>query len=128
MEKKLILCDTNILIELYKNNPTVILNLQTIGEENIAISSITVGELIFGALNKKEVQTIKKDADKLVLFHVSELISQKYLELMFKYSKSHGLAIPDAIIAATALLNNIEIYTQNLKDFRFIEGIQLYNE
>ena len=60
MEKSIILCDTNILIELYKNNQTIISNLHEIGEENVAINSVTAGELIFGALNKKEVQT-KKD-------------------------------------------------------------------
>jgi predicted nucleic acid-binding protein len=127
MEKSVIICDTNILIELYKSNQTIISILQKIGEENIAISSVTAGELIFGALNKKELQTIKKDIDNLVVLHINELISRKFIELMFKYSKSHGLAVPDALIASTALINNLEIYTLNKKDFRFIEGIKLYN-
>ena len=56
MEKKLVvLCDTNILIELYKNNQSIISKLQSIGNANIAISSITTGELIFGTLNKREI-------------------------------------------------------------------------
>ncbi|MGD1918856.1 MAG: hypothetical protein ACFCAD_08170 [Pleurocapsa sp.] len=29
--KQVILCDTNILIELYKNNPTIIIELRKIG-------------------------------------------------------------------------------------------------
>jgi len=45
---------------------------------------------------------------------------------MLDYSLSHKLSIPDAIIAATALHYDIELYTYNTKDFRFIEGIKLY--
>jgi len=63
--------------------------LQNIGEENIAISSVTAGELIFGALNKRELKAIKKDIDNLVVLYIIELISRKFIELMFKYSKSH---------------------------------------
>jgi len=89
MEKSVIICDTNILIELYKSNQTIISILQNIGEENIAISSVTAGELIFGALNKRELKAIKKDIDNLVVLYIIELISRKFIELMFKYSKSH---------------------------------------
>jgi predicted nucleic acid-binding protein len=127
METKLIICDTNILIELYNNNHAVIAILQNIGEDNIAISAITAGELIFGALNKKELQTIKKDVNKLTVFHINDLISKKYIELMYQYSKSHGLAIPDAIIAATALVYNVKLYTLNIKDFKFIDGLVLFD-
>ena len=61
MEKSIILCDTNILIEFYKNNQNIIAELEKIGSKNIALSVVTAGELLFGALNKKETQTIKKD-------------------------------------------------------------------
>jgi predicted nucleic acid-binding protein len=127
MEKGIILCDTNILIEFYKNNQDIVARLQDIGSNNIAISAVTAGELLFGALNKKEVQAIKKDIEHLVLFHINDLISQKFIELMLQYSKSHGLTIPDALIAATALVNNISLYTLNVNDFKFISGLTLYN-
>lgn len=99
-----------------------------IGEENIAISSVTAGELVFGALNKKELQTIKKNIDNLVVLHINDLISRKFIDLMFKYSKSHGLAVPDALIASTALINNLELYTLNQKDFKYIEDLKLFND
>jgi predicted nucleic acid-binding protein len=41
----MILCDTNILVELYKNNPTFINELQKIGMNQIAISIITQAEI-----------------------------------------------------------------------------------
>jgi len=127
MEKAVVLCDTNILIEFYKNNQKIVAALRDIGAENIAISAVTAGELLFGALNKKEVQTIKRDIEHLNLMHINDFISEKYIELMLQYSKSHGLAIPDALIAATALVNNVSLYTLNRKDFIFIAGLTLYN-
>lgn len=126
MEKNVVLCDTNILIEFYKGNQEIITNLKTIGEENIAISTVTAGELIFGALNKKEVLIIKRDIEHLIIQHITETISLKFVELMLKYSKSHGLAVPDALIASTAIINNVEIYTLNKKDFKYIDEVKLY--
>ena len=46
---------------------------------------------------------------------------------MANYSLSHKLTIPDALIAATALANDLELYTLNIKDFRFIENLRLYH-
>jgi len=127
MEKAVVLCDTNILIEFYKNNQKIVAALRDIGAENIAISAVTAGELLFGALNKKEVQTIKRDIEHLNLMHINDFISEKYIELMLQYSKSHGLVIPDSLIAATVLVNKVSLYTLNRKDFIFIDGLTLYN-
>ncbi len=128
MEKNIILCDTNILIEFYKNNPNIVAQLNEIGAENIAISAVSAGELLFGALNKREVLAIKKDIEHLILLHINDLVSKKFIELMLTYSKSHGLAVPDALIAATALVNEIPLYTLNMKDFKFIENLLFYNK
>lgn len=45
---------------------------------------------------------------------------------METYSLSHNLNLPDALIAATALSHDVQLYTLNLKDFRFIPGLNLY--
>lgn len=127
MEKKLVLCDTNILIEMYRNNGSIIATLQNIGEENIAISAVTAGELLYGAINKRELQIIKKDIDRLHLIHIDKLISAKSLELLFHYSKSHGLSLPDAIIASTSLIMSLPLYTLNTKDFKFITNLMLWS-
>jgi tRNA(fMet)-specific endonuclease VapC len=37
----MILCDTNILIEFYKNNPKIVNELRQIGTETLEISIIT---------------------------------------------------------------------------------------
>jgi predicted nucleic acid-binding protein len=47
---------------------------------------------------------------------------------MEKYKLSHGLLIPDAIIAATAITYDLKLFTYNIKDFIFISGIRLFSK
>ena len=122
----MILCDTNILIEIYKGNNPIIETLKNIGQENIAISDVTCAELLFGARNKKELQIIRKDINKLIVLPINIEISNNSVLLVEKYSMSHKLSLPDAIIAATAIHFNIELFTLNLKDFKYIKDLQLF--
>lgn len=122
----MILCDTNIFIEAYKNNKSIISELKEIGQENVATSQITAAELVFGAFNKNELASIRSDLQKIVVIPVSNEISQRAFDLMVKYSLSHRLSLPDGLIAATALNYDIPIYTLNKKDFKFITGLKLH--
>ena len=122
------LCDTNILIEFYKENPKVISNLRSIGESNIAISIVTSGELLFGAFNKRELNQSSRDIDKLNFLYISQPIGNRFIELMNQYVLIHRLSMPDGLIAATCLVEEIPLYTHNLKDFKFIDGLKLHRE
>jgi predicted nucleic acid-binding protein len=42
-----------------------------------------------------------------------------------QYRLSHGLLIPDAMIAATAMTLGLPLISKNQRDFRFIGGLQL---
>jgi predicted nucleic acid-binding protein len=121
----MILCDTNILIEFYKNQLTIIAQLRKIGVENLAISVITEAELYYGALNKQELNRISKHLKQLHILPVSKAISRHFIDLMKNYALSHNLTIPDALIASTAIIHQIELYTLNKKDFTFIQDLKL---
>lgn len=123
----MILCDTNILIELYKNNASVIYELRRITHHRIVISVITQAELYFGALNKKELNDIQKHLSTITILPVTHTISCRFVLLMEQYALSHKISIPDAILAATALENDCEFYTLNTKDFQFIDNLRLYS-
>lgn len=99
----LVLCDTDIIIEFYKGNKLIAEKLKQIGIKNIAISSITVAELIYGALNKKELNQICNDLESLNIISLNYNINYIFLDLMKKYSLSHKIKIPDCLIAATSI-------------------------
>jgi len=118
--------DTNIIIELFKRNVETEELLKNIDEEEFAISIITSMELYYGAINKRELNKIKKFLKSFNLLTINEEISKIALDLIEKYSKSHGLGIPDALIAATSLYYEVPLLTYNKKDFRYIEGLELF--
>jgi tRNA(fMet)-specific endonuclease VapC len=119
------LVDTNILIEVFKGNLVVLQQLESIGPGNIGMSSVTAMELYCGALNKLELQRIRKKLSAFQLRHITQSISERSVDLIALYAKSYGLQIPDAIIAATAIEYSSPLFTLNTRDFRFIEGLQL---
>ena len=122
----MIILDTNIIIELFKGNVETKELLKKVDEKEFAISVITSMELYYGAINKRELNKIKKFLKSFNLLTINEEISKIALDLIEKYSKSHGLDIPDALIAATSLYYEVPLLTYNKKDFRYIEYLELF--
>jgi predicted nucleic acid-binding protein len=100
--------------------------LKAFGQPNIALSDVTCAELLFGARNKSELIAIKKDIKQLNVLPITSDISSLSVQLVEKYSLSHKLSFADALIAATSTFHKIPLYTLNVKDFKFISGIELY--
>ncbi len=123
----MILCDTSVIIEALKKNPIVIQAIEKIGMERIAVSVVTVMELYYGALNKAELKKIKRHLSSIRIFQIDEEISVTASGLLERYAKSHGLQIPDALIAATSINRDLQLYTGNTKDFIYIEKISLWS-
>jgi tRNA(fMet)-specific endonuclease VapC len=62
------------------------------------------------------------------LAFVDEKISEQAFSLYKKYSLKNDMKISDSFIAATAIIHDLFLYTDNKKDFDFIEGIKFYKE
>ncbi|MBE9048319.1 type II toxin-antitoxin system VapC family toxin [Pleurocapsales cyanobacterium LEGE 10410] len=123
---KQLLVDTDILIDVANNISTAIDRLQLEARTlSLAISVITQMELIVGCRNKTELQHLKKFLQDYELFAINESVSIQAIELVETYRLSHGLLIPDALIAATAITWNIPLLSKNQKDYRFIPELNL---
>ena len=123
----LVICDTNIFISLFRNIPQTIEELEAIGSEKVLISSVSVMELYRGMQNKQELTEMQKKIKSYNVLHFNEDVSQTAVELINKFKLSHNIQIPDAIIAVMSVVYNIELFTYNLKDFKFIPGIKLFS-
>lgn len=119
------LCDTCILIDYLRGKDEVQQKLENDRKQGLGMSSVTYMELMVGARNKREVNIIKKAFSDFEVIEISESISIKAKNLIEKYTKSHGLLIPDALIGATALELDVPLYTSNIKDFQFIPNLVL---
>ena len=123
----MIIVDTNILIDALQGRSAAVELLTGIGRDATVLSSIVVGELYQGAVNRTELIQLKRLLSGYHTIHVNEKIAKLANELLFDYTLSHGLKLPDALIAATTILTNYELATYNVKDFHYIQGVRLYS-
>jgi predicted nucleic acid-binding protein len=123
----MILCDTNILIEAYRKNTNIISVLNGIVRHDaIVISDVTRAEMLVGARNQHEMKILIKELGLLKCLPIQSEISARAIHLLVEYHLSHGLDFHDALIAATAIHYNLELFTLNVKDFAFLSDIKLY--
>ena len=123
----MVIVDTDVIVEFLRDSPDAAKALKAIKPENLAISAVTRMELLVGAWNNAELRKIEKSLDAIQEISISEDISAKAVDLIRNYAKSHGLKIPDAIIAATAIDQSVHLFTYNIRDFKFIKGLTLYS-
>jgi predicted nucleic acid-binding protein len=120
-----VICDTNILIGALNGKHEAIEIMRQIQPENVVLSAITVMELYQGMGDKNQLAWMKKQIRYYDILHFTSEISKKAIELVHDFKLSHGLEIPDAIIAATAIHNQLPLATFNKKDFQFIPNVLL---
>ena len=122
----MVLCDTNIFIGAFNGKQNAIDTMEKIGFDNIVISSITLMELYQGMGNKLELAQMKKKIKYYDVIEINSQISKLATTFIENYKLSHGLQIPDALIGATAVIHEIELFTYNIKDFGFMPNLKLY--
>ena len=121
-----ILVDSDVLIDVGREIAEAITCLQTHeGDNTLAISAITQLELLIGCRDKREQQKLAKFLRRFDVVRLNESISDTATLLVTRYRLSHGLLIPDALIAATALTLEIPPLSKNQRDYRFIAGLNL---
>lgn len=121
------LIDTDILIDAARKETDAIAFLHRLENRRqpMAISVITYLELLVGCQNKRDQRETQKLPTRFNLLHINEPISERAKDLVETYFLIHGLLIPDALIAATALENDITLFTKNIRDFQMIEGLKI---
>jgi len=121
-----VLVDSDVLIDFSRQRHEAMDWLRRLeAGSTIMISDITRMELMVGARDKKELAAIESTLGRFMALPHSENISRLAVDLVKKYRLSHGLLIPDALIAASALSWDIPLATKNRRDFCYIEALRL---
>ena len=126
--ESLTLVDSNLIIDSSNDDPNAKEELTRIGSSNIIMSAVTEWEILRGALNKTELKKFSKYLKRFNILQLDKLTSQQAGILLKTYHLSHGLDIPDALIAATAIRHKLKLRTNNKKDFIFIKGLVMSEE
>ncbi|MEY2977056.1 MAG: type II toxin-antitoxin system VapC family toxin [Prochlorotrichaceae cyanobacterium] len=121
-----ILIDTDILIDI-ANNDELAKNrlIDESRNSTLVVSVITVMELTVGCRNKIEIQNMNRFLTQFQIVTLTPQISNRAIQLLRNYYLSHGLLIPDALIAASAIEQKIPLLSKNQRDFRFIQDLNL---
>lgn len=124
MAKIKLLVDTDIIIDYLKGvKPAV--ELFKSGNFDIYCSILSKKELLSKiGLSESERKRIIALLSRLKVLRIDNDISRKYMLLLNRYGKRHGL-IADYVIAATAWTKNLPLLTRNRKHFKVIKEIEL---
>ena len=120
----MILLDSNILIDILKGREQTIRTVESFSG-NLFISAVSAMELYYGAFNKAESKKIERFLFLFEIVQIDEEISKLAVTLVNKYAQSHTLDIPDVLIAATAIVHHYQLFTYNIKDFKYINDLRL---
>jgi len=116
---KSVLIDSDILIEVSRaRNSGILTKWDALSRASTVLfcSPVTVAELWHGARQQEDgilqalfaaVQSIPIDAE----------IGQRAGVFLRRYAKSHGVELGDALIAATACLHDLQLWTRNRRHY-----------
>lgn len=125
------LIDTNICIHYFKGQFRLKERIENLGYDRLAISEISLAELIYGAhksqkveKNLKIIEVFSKRIEIFPIFPSFHIYGKEKARL-----KSIGKPISDfdLLIGCTAILNNMVMVTRNIKEFERLESIIIEN-
>ena len=128
------LLDTNVISELRKPRPhgAVVAWLQSIADEDLYLSAVTLGELQAGVEITREQDPDKATEIEAWVDQVAQAwnvlpldgrILRTWSKLMHR--RSDNLLV-DALIAATAMVHHLVVVTRNIRDFAEL-GVETLN-
>lgn len=118
------LVDTDVLIDVAKGKDGAAEFLDSLNE-SWSLSVITAMELAVGARDAGDVRRIDEMVAAFDMVSLTPAVGTAAYALVKQFTKSHGLRVFDALIAATAMENERILVTRNEKHFRMIPGLKL---
>ena len=74
-------------------------------------------------MSKQDARLMEEFVDTASVISLTDTIANKTIELR----KNQKIKLPDAVIAATALTNDLVLISRNLSDFSKIAGLAVLN-
>jgi tRNA(fMet)-specific endonuclease VapC len=126
------LLDTNIVIYVLKRRPVEVLKIFNTNASRMAISSITLSELIYGAEKSpnvdKNLEAIEEFISHLDVLSYDAKASQQYGQIKATLERNGEIIGENDIhIAAHAISQGLTLVTNNLREFKRVTNLALEN-
>ncbi|MEK7686552.1 MAG: type II toxin-antitoxin system VapC family toxin [Verrucomicrobiota bacterium] len=117
-----LLLDTDVLIDYLRAAPEAVAWLE--GQTGrLCVSVISVAELYAGVREGREREELDAFVQIFEILPVDAVVAQRGGLLRREYGRSHGVGLPDALLAGTALVCSLELVTLNLKHFPMLPDL-----
>ena len=117
--------DTDVLIWYSRKNNNAIELINSLSQ--FSISVVTYMEIIQGVRDKNELKHFMKALPVLNInvLQINELISTKAMFFVEQYALSYSMELADALIGATAIVNQLSLITANEKHYKHLPDIKI---
>ncbi len=119
----MILLDTTVFVDLFRNFKPAVDFFGRIKHDEVLFSAMTETELVAGK------HCNDPDYKEKTLHFLNEfrkvIVENKVATLAGDLKRGYGLAVPDAIIAASALITDSALITSNTQDFDKIKELKV---
>ena len=119
----MILLDSNVVI--YLRDPKWGEKIfRQIDDERLATCNVVIAEVLgFKGLNKSDADYFEQFFVTMKNYQFDDKVTRMVVELR----RRHTIQLPDAIIAATALVNDLSLCTHNTEDFENVPDLLLFD-
>ena len=126
------LLDTNIVIYTMKNRPQQVKRRFKQHKDQMCISSVTLGELIFGAEHSQQVERNLTDIEAIVArLEVLPFDNKAAYHFGQIWAALYNIGKPigpyDMMIAGQTRASGLTLITNNIKEFERVPGLMLEN-
>jgi tRNA(fMet)-specific endonuclease VapC len=126
------LLDTNIIIDVLKRRPIEVLKIFNTNASRMAVSSITLSELMYGAEKSanidRNLEAIEEFISHLEVLPYDAKASQHYGQIKASLEKrGEIIGENDIHIAAHAISQGLILVTNNLREFQRVSNLALEN-
>lgn len=120
-----LLIDTSVIIDFFRRKDKKLTLYYALTKENLYISILTHTELYSGVSVWENIQAQNELETLLAQVNIVALTTD-LSQMAGKIKSVHKIDLIDAIIAATAIVQDLELVTINIKHFEEIKGIKIY--
>ena len=126
------LLDTNIVIYTMKNRPQQIRRSFKAQQGRMGISSVTLGELVFGAEHSQQVERNLADIEaltaRLEVLPFDEAAAYHFGQIRAElYRMGRPIGPYDMMIAGHARACGLKLVTNNTNEFKRVQGLIIEN-